>query len=298
MLISADVTNIGTISNSYTYDNDQLKIINHNGMDYNFSYDKWGSLSNVSVGTKSLLTYNYNISMPRLLQSLSYGNLQTQSYTYSNDLLSTVKFTNDATSRYTYTYDEFNALKSKNDYINDTCTLYKNGVVDEWNNSKTVLKHSYIYQDDGSLMETIAGTVLPIIKSKSDNDGRSLGISYDFGTSKTAKTEIRYDDLGRVTNTGIINGDTSLLWKNYLYKELPNGKSSNQIYAVDYSYGSQSSVFNNMLYYTYDLNGNITGITRNGVLKVSYEYDALGQLTRENNADSSKSTEYSYDAGD
>jgi len=53
-----------------------------------------------------------------------------------------------------------------------------------------------------------------------------------------------------------------------------------------------------MLYYTYDLNGNITGITRNGVLKVSYEYDALGQLTRENNADSSKSTEYSYDAGD
>ena len=32
-----------TISNSYTYSNDRLESISHNGFSYRFGYDKWGN---------------------------------------------------------------------------------------------------------------------------------------------------------------------------------------------------------------------------------------------------------------
>ena len=47
--------------------------------------------------------------------------------------------------------------------------------------------------------------------------------------------------------------------------------------------------------YTYDNLGNITEIKENNVLKASYEYDYLNQLTRENNAYLNKTVTYNYD---
>ena len=55
--------------------------------------------------------------------------------------------------------------------------------------------------------------------------------------------------------------------------------------------------------YTYDDVGNITAITEKASgstsfnAKVSYEYDALGQLTRENNVDLNQTIVYNYDNG-
>ena len=61
--------------------------------------------------------------------------------------------------------------------------------------------------------------------------------------------------------------------------------------AADYPGTSCDAVYS----YNYDANGNITEIYRNNILKSSYTYDELGQLTRENNADSGKTTVYDYD---
>ena len=47
--------------------------------------------------------------------------------------------------------------------------------------------------------------------------------------------------------------------------------------------------------FTYDAAGNITAIRVGGVLKYSYVYDNLNQLTRENNAYTSKTYVYTYD---
>ena len=46
--------------------------------------------------------------------------------------------------------------------------------------------------------------------------------------------------------------------------------------------------------FTYDAAGNITAIRVGGVLKLSYEYDNLNQLTRENNAYTSKTYVYTF----
>ena len=54
-----------------------------------------------------------------------------------------------------------------------------------------------------------------------------------------------------------------------------------------------------ILEYIYDNAGNITEVKENGSLKLSYEYDSLGQLTRENNAYADKTYTFDYDnAGD
>ena len=69
--------------------------------------------------------------------------------------------------------------------------------------------------------------------------------------------------------------------------------TSGQIETVtaDYPGTSCDAVYS----YNYDANGNITEIYRNNILKISYTYDELGQLTRENNADSGNTTVYDYD---
>ncbi len=49
------------------------------------------------------------------------------------------------------------------------------------------------------------------------------------------------------------------------------------------------------MHYSYDNVGNITEIYINDSLKYSYEYDNLGQLTRENNVDTNRTYVYTYD---
>ena len=54
---------------------------------------------------------------------------------------------------------------------------------------------------------------------------------------------------------------------------------------------------NDILSYTYDNLGNIETISENGDLKVTYHYDELNQLIREDNLYLNKSISYSYDTG-
>ena len=47
------------ISNSYTYKNDRIESITHNGFSYNFGYDSLGNNTTVSVGNQNLITNTY-----------------------------------------------------------------------------------------------------------------------------------------------------------------------------------------------------------------------------------------------
>lgn len=55
--------------------------------------------------------------------------------------------------------------------------------------------------------------------------------------------------------------------------------------------------FGEKLSYTYDDNGNIETIRKNGVLQETYHYDGLNQLVRADSAAQGKSFVYAYDAG-
>ena len=71
--------------------------------------------------------------------------------------------------------------------------------------------------------------------------------------------------------------------------------TSLQVGSVTTTYSNTSGASNSTTAYTYDSVGNITSITIDGVLKYSYEYDDLGQLTRENNAVANRTYVYTYD---
>lgn len=84
-LTTASKTTDGqTITNSYSYNNDRISTITHNGFNYNFGYDSLGNNTTVAVGTQNLITNNYEAKTGKLLDS-TYGNGQKVSSLYDGN---------------------------------------------------------------------------------------------------------------------------------------------------------------------------------------------------------------------
>ena len=96
---------------------------------------------------------------------------------------------------------------------------------------------------------------------------------------------MQYDGLNRLTYKYI--STTYPLTTSYTYQSGVNGSTSTQVQQMNTPNGNYS--------YTYDNNGNILTITKSGSLQVSYFYDNLNQLVRENNVTEDKTVIYSYD---
>ncbi|CDM67294.1 Hypothetical protein CM240_0115 [Clostridium bornimense] len=91
-----------TISNSYTYSNDRLESISHNGFSYRFGYDKWGNNTDVSVGNQKLITNVFEDKTGKLLSS-TYGNGQKITPVYDkNDNLIGRAYSGDNLGTITY----------------------------------------------------------------------------------------------------------------------------------------------------------------------------------------------------
>lgn len=91
-----------TISNSYTYNNDRLESITHNGFSYRFGYDKWGNNTDVSVGNQKLITNVFEDKTGKLLSS-TYGNGQKITPVYDkNDNLIGRAYSGDNLGTITY----------------------------------------------------------------------------------------------------------------------------------------------------------------------------------------------------
>ena len=109
-----------------------------------------------------------------------------------------------------------------------------------------------------------------------------------------------YDKLNRITNRTVTNGTTYSTAYTYVPGSSTYGANATTPLVATITQGSGANAMN--FAYTYDNRGNITSETRNGVT-TTYEYDALGQLTRVNDPnDPTGSTFgttwiYSYDRG-
>lgn len=112
-----------TASVSYTYANDKLSRITHNGSSYQFVYDAFGNNSQVKVGdqaivTQSLLPNNGDVSQK------TYGNGDTVSYGY--DKYSRVTQVNyDGTAAFRYQYDSHGDEVSHSDLLNGVEFFFK-----------------------------------------------------------------------------------------------------------------------------------------------------------------------------
>ena len=290
-LLSKLSQTIGTleISNNYTYNsNGDLTGIAHKEgttttQAYSFAYDVYGNLTSISQGNIALVTYAYNPNNGKLI-SATYANGFVEGYVYDAvDNLVSVKYNNVV--KYKYKYDKNNVLQYLYDLVNGTTERYDYDV--NGNHIRTVKYKTATYK-----VELITEYVY-------NSDGEFAGYRYIDGSGNASYYGYTYDDDGQITKVTLPSSDSV----DYSYDAFgrptavdikkPNGTL---IAGESYSYlsgsgGTNASThlvsqieYNDLSYlsYTYDNNGNILTISKNGSLIYSYEYDDLDQLIREN----------------
>ena len=302
------------VSVNYSYDssNSRLTSITHNGFTYGLSYDTFGNLLKTTAGGRTLSTNTYG-DYNGLLKQTKYGNGDTIDYSYSSfgSLLNTRK---NGTTQYSWVYNNSGLAASQTDHVNDQKHIYQydltgryvqEDIIDTEKSSQYdrllyQVKYRYDKMDNVTASVRRAG-------------GRSWTDSYTYNADKqpltaavssSRKIEYTYDSLGRLTGKNYTLG--SPLKNNYIYPLSNRNAQGADLYRTTQL---RYEFLGNTAYrYSYDAVGNIvriqegvrageenaaTGLTE----KITYEYDALGQLTRENNRYLNATVVYAYDGG-
>ncbi|MDT8716244.1 DNRLRE domain-containing protein, partial [Clostridium sp. 19966] len=273
------------VSNQYSYKDDKIDSIGHNGFSYNFAYDSLGNNTGVSVGNQNLITNSYEDRTGKLLSS-SYGNGQSINNQY-DDLDRVIARGYNGATRYTYSYDSAGNLGYKEDLANGKKYRYVYDNADRLTEVNDGEGDSLTYGYDNnnntnSVIDKIKN-INYVTKYAFDKDNRLTEVDMNSG-AKVLKT---YDSIGRISNSSISTGQTSYN-VGYAYKAGAAGSSSTKLKTITNNGSS--------LDYDYDANGNIVSIVQNGKT-ISYSYNELNELIREDNGVLNKSITYSYDAG-
>ncbi|MBO5021696.1 MAG: RHS repeat-associated core domain-containing protein, partial [Clostridia bacterium] len=302
-----------TATVQYNYTNNQLSSINHNGFNYSFNYNNFGSVLTTNVGNNTLITntygkYDYNqtnnpIQLPHMLTKSTYGNGDYVEYDYDKyGRVVAEKVNGETTFTYTYTtsgrlymtkdvksgikyfyfYDELDRLNDVQISYNGTDIPPSSRIKVKYNLNNLVRNASYTYK--GETKEA----------NYTYYDG---GLPQLTTFSGFANSSYGYDSLSRVNALTVypINSETS--WDTaYQYYNPTSSTSSNLISRISHTDNRTDTVYN--IDYSYDKFGNIKTTTNEfNYSNTRYEYDYLNQLTRDNNSKSGKTTTYNYDNG-
>ena len=311
--VSQKRNSANTATVQYNYTNNQLSSINHNGFNYSFNYNNFGSVLSTKVGNKTLITntygkYDYNqtnnpIQLPHMLTKSTYGNGDYVEYDYDKyGRVVAEKVNGETTFTYTYTtsgrlymtkdvksgikyfyfYDELDRLNDVQILYTTTSAVPSSRIKVKYNLNNLVRNASYTYK--GETKEA----------NYTYYDG---GLPQLTTFSGFANSSYGYDSLSRVNALTVypINSETS--WDTaYQYYNPTYSTSSNSISRISHTDNRTDTVYN--IDYSYDKFGNIKTTTNEfNSSNTSYEYDYLNQLTRDNNSKSGKTTTYNYDNG-
>lgn len=269
------------IINTYSYVDDYVETITHNGFQYKFAYDENGNIISVNIGERRLITNFYSNNKLKLKK---YGNGDVIEYCSDEEGNIKEQKINGETV-FTWTYDEEGNVKSYVDKFNDEQFIY---TYDEVGNIKS------IEGDNGFCISYLEV-----------NDTYSVVYKYNgkVKTQETIRTEqTKSNDYAQIVTTTSLTSGGKLIsvvaddetTEKMLYDNegiLLNVKynySEDGITKIDYQNGK-------VLEYVYDKAGNIISVIENGEQKISYEYDGWGQLIRENNAYADTTYTYTYD---
>ena len=282
-----------TYDNVYTYENDNLKTIQHNGTTYNFNYDLYGNIQDMKIGTQNLITNVYGESNGNLLNS-TYGNNQQISYGYDrfNQLISQTR----AEGTYNYEYDaKANLVNTYNpdgtkesliyDYVSKTSKIVNsNGFIKE---NRFLGKDANNNDITGATykLEVSGNNYLNNISYYQDKNNRPLKTTFD-GTTQTTNYDTLSRESGITTTAGVKTYTTT-------YGYLNTGTTNRTTSLL----GSIQNGSNATLNYTYDANGNIATISNGSTLQQKYYYDVHNELLREDNVQLNKTITYAYDNG-
>jgi hypothetical protein len=157
-----------SIKNTYTYKDDKIKTVEHNGFSYTFNYDDVGNNKGVSIGGQNLITNEYQL-RTKLLKSSTYGNGASVSYQYDSEDRISSKSTNNG-KNYEYSYD-----------ANGNLGLLKETV------GGTSIDYRYLYDASDRL-----------VKVKESN-GNVMSYNYDKGSNLSTFQE-KVNGIGYITS--------------------------------------------------------------------------------------------------
>ena len=315
----------GKVSVAYEYDRGLLTRIGRGGyigndpvkqiQYYNMSYDSFGNMEQVSVGTDAdtarvLVNYSYG-EYNNHLDSMTYGNGDRIEYLY--DELDRVEYeiykdsTGTVTKKYQYVYNAEGALAKKLDVTVEDAV--DNGTADAVNYEYDSLGrtiHSNLVDANGIFMLTEhlydrQNRIDEQTWQLRNTDGSYTTYMEEYqyrGSDGSIKKMVpaigksivfTYDAIARLSNQS-----NDVYSRTYNYKNIDSKQTTTQIASIAYAADGTSFVpFT--LTYSYDLVGNISAIScaQLPAQNTSYEYDEQGQMVIENI--NGNSYEYAYD---
>ena len=290
----------------YNYTLNELSGIQTATTGYTLQYDPFGNLKSVKAGNQTLASYTYGLYNGKI-QRITYGNGSYEEYTYDHlDRVKTVKYNGDSSKTQTFVYTSEGNVYSITDSVAGILYLC------EYDSLGRLIR--------GRQMKTSDGSVILETENRYDGYGRaagsetalgsktiSYGIAYETGSDRVSSVSLSsiagsasigytYDVFDRLTEkTATLSGGSHSLTETYGYYSYVSG-GTNRLTPLINSVTLKKDGTGTATYsYLYDQSGNITAVFENNYLVHSYEYDSLGQLTRENDAYAGKTWVYSYD---
>ena len=228
MASAAATTDSGlALSAEYTYADDLLTAIETGSTTYSFGYGDFALRSNVTIGSRTLASYDYT-NRNHYLSSLDYGNNDRVEYEY-DDLGRVTRQTYEDGATVDYRYDNNGALAT----VTDSAT----GGYQVWVPDETVT-YNYVYNGDKLSQMTVGSDTLTFIY---DASGIPMAVQYNdttyyyatniqgdviaiLNTSGTAVVEYAYDAWGdHLSTTGSMAatlGETNpLRYRGYVYDQ-------------------------------------------------------------------------------
>lgn len=310
-----------TMSNTYTYEDDRVKTISHNGFTYEFTYDAWGNQTTAKIGTTVLSENTYGTGENKdRLSSTTFANGQTVSYIYDeNNNITAVSY--NGVERYSYIYDEDGMPQSVTDNLSGLKTVYSelgteirktadNSLLfaatsdENGNETHNIAGDSITYVYDGEY-NSVTGVYTDSISFEKTGAITSDGITSNFSTDANINTVS--DWFGRVTEKSldidIVSDDVNFNLDSAIELTYADTETTatTKVTSLTSSVTNGSNTVTQQEYYEYDSVGNITGIYKieenEKVYYNRYYYDEANQIVREDNRLGEFTSAYTYDVG-
>lgn len=323
-----------TICITYTYDeHGNVEFICDQQTKYTMEYNSDNKITNLQVGDKTLVSYEYNSTVNNLEEEKSDESVsetdsgakiksQDEQITYYGSGADRQKV-KTVTTEYKVAEDNKNAVAEQVEvfYDDETKPSYVTSINAEGkiitltdNTEDKQSAYSYEYTDNSTKITRSDGFIKEVTQDiDEDNNKSTLESRYTYKSltdeekTRVSKVETDASDNEKIEskvtlyNDDVINGvlsndgksDITSLYSN-TYKKNIVKYSSVEDSPTHRTFDIEKYGEDKNIDYTYDKAGNITKIKIDGTLTYAYEYDAHGRLTWEYDYDTSRAYEYGY----